>query len=120
MPSEAEETTRWLASDAWTKVTIVDGRAIMPLGVFDDLDEYSCSLPSGTFVAKRWKRLEPFGGPGVWYLGEYVDDPDPKKIGILWRPIDITCAALNMTPTPATTANIQQIRAALKSMEALR
>jgi hypothetical protein len=91
------------------------------------LPEYSCSLPSGTYVGKRWKRnINAYARPhaddctaphekttrGIvcpciqafsnrcpqcvavgknlkpnWWLGEYVDDPDPKQIGIVWTRI---------------------------------
>ena len=47
---------------------------------FADLPEYSCSLPTGTTIGKRWKRLDgshdrgfiAAGGKPRWLIGEYV------------------------------------------------
>lgn len=61
----------------------------MPYATFVDLDDYSCSLPSGVYIGKRWKRHVPFNSPGQWWLGEYAEDPDPEQARILWRLIDI-------------------------------
>ena len=78
---------------------------------FDELSEYSCTLPTGTTLGKRWKRdqnayrhpvcahlhifdgtREPdFRGPS-WWMGEYVPDPDPKMVGIRWYKIEIVGA----------------------------
>lgn len=62
-----------------------------------DLPEYSCSLPTGTIEGKRWKRDMNFGNykknPDLqpdWVMGEYVDHPDPQKIGIEWSRIIVS------------------------------
>ena len=58
---------------------------------FDALPEYSCSLPTGTTVGKRWKRRCPYriqtDPPNEWYLGEYVESYLPGQIGIEWTKI---------------------------------
>jgi hypothetical protein len=55
----------WLVEQArWAKMTLPksgqcvcdDKTAVMDQEYFDQLGEYSCSLPSGTFIGKRWKR----------------------------------------------------------------
>jgi hypothetical protein len=57
---------------------------------FDKLDEYSCSLPTGTTVGKSWKRKKDYHDESKgWLHGEYVEDPDPKMIGIRWRELII-------------------------------
>ena len=62
---------------------------------FDKLPEYSCSIPTGTTIGKRWKRSDTFtlGRPRdrelVWHMGEYIDHPDPELIGIRWKRIEI-------------------------------
>jgi hypothetical protein len=66
---------------------------------FDALPEYSCSLPTGTIVGKRWKRDNNWGGlrghdPSRgedWYMGEYfMDETIPEgEIGIRWSKIAI-------------------------------
>lgn len=57
---------------------------------FDELPEYSCSLPTGTKIGKRWKKRVPYDGENpVWYLGEITTDPEPGFVGILWKRIKI-------------------------------
>jgi len=60
---------------------------------FDVLPEYSCTIPTGAIVGKRWKRREPYGATknATWYVGEYVEltPPDPKKIGIKWIKVHV-------------------------------
>lgn len=65
---------------------VTDDEAIMTIDYFDALLEYSSSLPTGTYIGKRWKR---FVGRGDqrWMMGEYAEDPDPEKVLILWRRI---------------------------------
>ncbi len=50
---------------------------------FDDLPEYSMSLPTGTTIGKQWKmgwgRPD---GPLTWYLCEYVEIDEPGYVGI--------------------------------------
>lgn len=70
---------------------------------FADLGEYSCSLPTGTRIGKRWKRDANAYRPPVrtsvlgvefvipwpedWILGEYIENPNPEMVGVLWRKI---------------------------------
>lgn len=67
-----------------------DGVIICTQDYFDNLREYSASLPTGTLVGKQWKAN--YGKfredlPDEWIICEYVDHPDPKKIGVkYWRP----------------------------------
>lgn len=71
--------------------------AVLTRKQFDALLEYSCSLPTGTTIGKQWKCRRPYiddGNPPDWYLGEYVEDPNPEYrqkgyVGIKWRKIEI-------------------------------
>lgn len=65
---------------------------------FDELPEYSCSIPTGTTIGKRWKRNiyafdpsahDPRTGNSIddWYLCEYVQHTDPKLVGIIYKHI---------------------------------
>jgi len=73
---------------------------------FDDLGEYSWSLPTGARIGKRWRRCVAWLGrrelrspnpvdatlglvapPSEWWLGEYVDIGERDHAGILWRRI---------------------------------
>lgn len=72
---------------------------------FDALPEYSCSLPSGTTIGKRWKcNKDAYRGrhsvisaaeeritgvPENWWVGTYVEDPDPNLVGIKWQKIQL-------------------------------
>lgn len=64
---------------------------------FDALDDYSCSIPTGTYVGKRWKRRHPYVHyPDVvptWTMGEYYEYGDHGRVGINWRPIVVANAA---------------------------
>lgn len=66
------------------------------LQYFKDLPEYSCSLPTGTTLGKRWRcaiHVEPWGQitlPEIgWMIGEYYEIPgDKTHVGIRWyRPV---------------------------------
>lgn len=58
-----------------------DHTALVTPAQFKALLEYSFSLPTGKYIGKVWKCL----CKGGWFLGEYVEDPDPTMIGIKWR-----------------------------------
>jgi len=68
-----------------------DTHALMNRPDFDALPEYSCSVPTGVVIGKRWKRGEPYVGPrDTWFLGEYVEVPGrPDLARILFREIVI-------------------------------
>jgi hypothetical protein len=55
----------------------------LSLSQFENMHEYSTTLPTGTTIGKKWRRYL-FDGPakGTWILCEYVEDPDPKYVGI--------------------------------------
>jgi hypothetical protein len=67
----------------------------------DELLEYSCSLPTGKTIGKRWKRniLAYNPNPAAhaegaiigpeWVMGEYIEDKDPEMIGIRWSRIKV-------------------------------
>ncbi len=59
------------------------------------LPEYSCSIPTGTTIGKRWRynvhayntnsngRVVP-EEQHEWMIGEYIEHKDPDKVGIKW------------------------------------
>lgn len=55
-----------------------------------DLLEYSCSIPSGAIIGKRWRRnlnayrKDRIGVPAEWMIGEFVDIGSDKEVGIVW------------------------------------
>lgn len=64
-----------------------DDSAILTRKEFNDLPEYSLSLPTGTIIGKRWK-CRTYGYPTeTWIMGEYTPDPNgrPDHVGIIWR-----------------------------------
>lgn len=65
---------------------LVDDRsAILTRQEFDELLEYSLSVPTGTTIGKRWKRK----CTDCWLMGEYEPDPEKKEgwVQIRWRVI---------------------------------
>lgn len=53
--------------------------------------EYSCSIPTGTVIGKRWRRdVHAFRRRATpvdrheWQIGEYIEHSDPGKVGIKW------------------------------------
>jgi hypothetical protein len=65
-----------------------DTHAIMEQADFDSLPEYSCSIPTGVFIGKIWKRREPYiAEPTHWFLGEYVEVEDKNMAGVKFREI---------------------------------
>jgi hypothetical protein len=50
-------------SSAWdqpkrSEITLDDNYAMMNKKTFEDLAEYSCSMPSGVYEGKMWKRID--------------------------------------------------------------
>lgn len=78
---------------------IVDDKtAVMDKVYFEELGEYSLSLPTGKYFGKRWKRELYKPGrswsecsipydPPRWWMGEYYDMHSKDQIGIYWRKI---------------------------------
>lgn len=67
--------------------------AYMTMDEFEGLPEYSCTVPTGTTVGKRWRREEPYHrqalGPRTWYMGEYGEPGEDRQVPITWRQIFI-------------------------------
>jgi len=52
----------------------------------DDLGEYSCSLPTGTIIGKRWKCKKDYNDVSKgWLIAEYVPSYVKNMIGIKWK-----------------------------------
>lgn len=52
---------------------------------FEELPEYSTSIPTGKKPGKRWKRdLNTLPPARKWMIGEYVDVGSTTEIGIRW------------------------------------
>lgn len=70
---------------------------ITPKGVmlsikeFKELPDYSCSIPTGTRIGKRWKRRTPYeiklGVMNTYRMGEYVESSTPGYVDIEWTTI---------------------------------
>lgn len=82
----ARYSQEWIEKRRGLPMQLDEEHAVMTREVFEKLDNYTHTLPTGTYANKIWRR-EDLGLPGVWYLGEYVDVDDPEKIGIKWRAI---------------------------------
>lgn len=60
----------WSQPDT-TKILITDVRAVMSKKIFDDLAEYTTSIPTGVYAGKMWKANTV---EGVWILRWYEYD----------------------------------------------
>jgi hypothetical protein len=88
-----------MACEAQFRAAVAEGPpdperfTVLTLAEWHELGEYSCSLPSGTIVGKRWKRnLDAYASkvtpPRGWLVGEYYDVGSTTEIGIRWtKPI---------------------------------
>ena len=66
-------------------ITIDDSHAMMSKAVFDELPDYSRSIPTGTTIGKCWKRqcYEGINGrtapADIWWLGQFTRNlPVPR------------------------------------------
>jgi hypothetical protein len=54
------------------------------------LPEYSASLPTGTYLGKRWKRdcgPDRDSGRKTWFIGEFYPIDIPGEVGIRWSEV---------------------------------
>lgn len=77
---------------------------------FDELPEYSCTIPTGTTIGKKWKRRHPYGAPkgqpGIWMVGQYYDIGDPNNVGIRWLKISAVIRLKSMKPAKEKPLNL--------------
>lgn len=74
------------------EITIENGVAFMTAATFKKLKNYSCSLPSGTYQGKMWRKAVVYEEQHItarWKLCWYVDIDMPGQIGIQYREISI-------------------------------
>lgn len=64
---------------------VTDDAAVMDVEYFDQLLEYSASIPTGMFIGKRWKCRSYEGN--WWYLREYFPSDEPNTVTIRTRRI---------------------------------
>lgn len=66
---------------------------VMTAREFKDLGEYSCSIPTGQTIGKRWKCSDVYdprrdrAKPLKWIMREYANHADPELIAIINREI---------------------------------
>jgi hypothetical protein len=66
------------------------GSLIVPLAVFEEIDEYSCSLPTGPSSGRYWRRREPYVGEDrtsrqYFCIAQGMPDDRPGEISLIWR-----------------------------------
>ena len=84
---------------------------------FDQLPDYSLSVPTGRTIGKRWKRQHVDETMTLgWVMGEYTEHQDANTVGIYWRKI-VLLPGQNMERQQATQAEldtaIEAVREAL-------
>jgi len=66
------------------KFEIPEASITLTLQEFRMLDEYSMTMPTGTRIGKRWRRLVEHEGAAVWLMGEYAAAANRKEdVGII-------------------------------------
>jgi hypothetical protein len=70
-----------------TRGIIVDEHtAVVTEEAFNKMLEYSCSMPTGQGIGKRWKRKADYYDESKgWFMLEYVEVPEPGMVGVKWR-----------------------------------
>ena len=71
---------------------VTEHTAVMCNHEFEQLDDYSCSLPTGTRIGKMWKRRKDYHDETKgWLMGEYaeLDPPRSNRVAIIWRTIEV-------------------------------
>ncbi len=63
---------------------------------FDDLLEYSASIPTGAYLGKVWKKIDHDGS--AW-LGGYYDLHHEFHVGICWYRLFVIAELPNSNPT---------------------
>jgi len=84
---------RWREIRGRLPMLLDEQSAVMTRATFLQLDEYSCSIPSGVFAGKIWRCRQPFlvaddDPRAEHWLGEYVDT-GAIDMRIFWRRIYI-------------------------------
>jgi hypothetical protein len=111
----AKEEAKWKDELSVVQLQLDEKTATVPWLFFDDLDDYSCTLPSGTVIGKFWKRHQPYSGRGAWWLGQYMPDTtDPENmVLIIWRELFI------VTPLGGTLRATDDLTDSLRATDAI-
>ena len=80
------ESQEWFAKRAKLTMLLDATDAVMTRREFDELMEYSTSLPSGTTIGKIWKC---HARNDTWWLGEYCETTLVGMVDIKWRRIHV-------------------------------
>ena len=67
-----------------TEITFQDNRVLMTKESISKLQEYTFTIPSGKYLGKMWKKINPDGG---WLLCWYGKHEDPDLLSINRVPI---------------------------------
>ena len=68
-------------------IQVDETHALMSLADLRQLAEYSCSIPTGTYVGKMWKCRVEEKDEQYWQLVWYDEHEDPKLLAIKRRRI---------------------------------
>ena len=71
------------------EIEFTETKARMSQYVFDQLKNYSRSVPTGVYEGKMWKRGEPYFSPAKWFLCWYGVSKEPNKCSINYREIEL-------------------------------
>ena len=69
-------------------ILVDDRTAVMERADLEELPDYSCTLPTGTTIGKRWKRRRNYYDESKgWVMGEYAPCAEPGYVAIVWRDV---------------------------------
>lgn len=80
IPRMTHELSRYWDQPSQDKILIDDKYAVMDQKTFDELGEYSCSVPTGTYTGKMWKLHVRKGDS--WWLRWYGNENEDGTIDI--------------------------------------
>lgn len=78
-PIGFKDERRHSPSGSYPPICLDDEHFLISQADFDALPEYSCSLPTGVFDGKCWKRYD----NGVWWIGCYIEEDPPHPDGLM-------------------------------------
>lgn len=70
-----------------SRILVDDNHALMDERTFKELGDYSCTIPTGVYDGKMWKRGEPYGKPERWYLLWYGPSDKLDQCSVNFREI---------------------------------
>ena len=90
-----DQEAKRLSPESYPEIVVTDEKgpnnlptAMIYADDWERLGEYSCTMPTGVFYGKRWKRninaYNPNNRTPNWVIGGYDPHDDPTQASIVW------------------------------------